>query len=59
MIIEICDKDGSRKLQEHDAQKLWLDSIEKIYVIKQGVTEAKEIEQTDLDNFHKFLLTRI
>ena len=38
---------------------MWLDSIERIYLIKKGVKEASDIDQTDLDNFHKFLLTRI
>jgi len=30
-VIEICDKEGSRRLQEDEAEDLWLYSIEKIY----------------------------
>ena len=34
MIMDICDKDGSRNMKEFEAEKLWLDSIEMIYIIK-------------------------
>lgn len=60
MIIDICDKEGSRRLKEEEAESLWLYSIEKIYQIKQEVTdELQDLDQKDLNNFHIFLLTRI
>jgi len=34
MIIEICDKEGSRRLKEEEAERLWLKAIEMIYQIK-------------------------
>lgn len=60
MIIEICDKEGSRRLKEEEAENLWLHAIDKIYKIKQEVTdELQELDQKDLNNFQIFLLTRI
>lgn len=34
MIIEICDKEGSRRLKPEDAENLWLKAIKMIYKIK-------------------------
>lgn len=60
MIIEICDKEGSRRLKEEEAERLWLKAIEMIYQIKQEVSdELQDLDQKDLNNFHIFLLTRI
>lgn len=60
MIIDICDKEGSRRLKEEAAENLWLSAIEMIYQIKQEVTdELQDLDQKDLNNFHIFLLTRI
>ena len=39
MIIDICDKQGSRYLEEKAAEDLWLFSIDKIYLIKQDVMD--------------------
>lgn len=53
MIMDICDKDGSRNLKETEAEQLWLNSIEMIYIIKQRITDdMKDLDQKDLDNFH-------
>jgi len=59
-VIEICDKEGSRRLQEDEAEELWLYSIEKIYQIKHEVNENLDrIDANDLNNFQIFLLIRI
>ena len=34
MIIDICDKYGSGRLREEEAEDLWLYSIEQIYRVK-------------------------
>jgi tetratricopeptide (TPR) repeat protein len=59
MIIDICDKYGSRLLEDSEAQELWLYAIDKIYQIKQEVMDEDEFESKDLENFQTFLLTRI
>jgi len=61
MIIDICDKQGSKHLKETEAEDLWLYSIEQIYVIKQTIVDnnTNPAEQEDLQNFKVFLLARI
>jgi len=61
MIIEICDKQGSRHLKEAEAEDLWLYSIEQVYVIKRDIVDNNQnpAEQEDLQNFKVFLLARI
>lgn len=39
MIIDICDKQGSRHLKEEEAEDLWLYSIEQIYRIKKIIID--------------------
>lgn len=39
MIIDICDKYGSRHLKEAEAEDLWLYSIEQIYLIKREIVD--------------------
>lgn len=51
MIIDICDKYGSRLLEENEAQELWLYAIDKIYQIKHEVMDEDEFEAKDLENF--------
>ena len=52
MIIEICDKYGSRLLKEAEAEDLWLFSIENIYHIKEEILNMGEIDdEKDLINF--------
>lgn len=59
MIIDICDKCGSRLL-EKEAEELWLFSIDMIYTIKQQVMdELCDLDEKDLLNFQTFLLIRI
>lgn len=59
MIIDICDKCGSRLL-EREAEELWLYSIDMIYTIKQQVMdELCDLDEKDLMNFQTFLLIRI
>jgi tetratricopeptide (TPR) repeat protein len=61
MIIDICDKHGSRHLKEAEAEELWLYSIEQIYLIKRNIIDnnTNPAEQEDLRNFKVFLLARI
>jgi hypothetical protein len=59
-VIEICDKEGSRRLQEDEAEELWLYSIDKIYQIKKEINDNLDmIDANDLNNFQIFLLIRI
>ena len=62
MIIEICDKYGSRLLKEEESEELWLYAINEVYKIKQDIMEEdefKNLDERDLNNFQTFLLTRI
>lgn len=51
MIIEICDKYGSRRLEENEAQELWLDAIGKIYKIRAQIMSEGAFAPEDLENF--------
>ena len=61
MIIEICDSFGSKLLKEAEAEKLWLYSIEQLYVLKTDIVDSNTnpADQDDLQNFKTFLLARI
>jgi hypothetical protein len=40
MIIDICDNYGSKLLKEVEAEKLWLYSIEQLYVLKTDIVDS-------------------
>lgn len=58
MIIDVCEKYGSRHLKEEEAEELWLSSIGEIYRIKKEQIDDNKnpAEQEDLQNFKVFLL---
>lgn len=54
MIIDICDKYGSRLLKEEESEELWLFAINEVYKIKQDIMdedEFKNLDERDLNNF--------